>query len=201
MARAMAMQRSRNAALLMLFAATVAFLPGCATHSRGNVTFHDPNMDFSLIRSVAVLPFANLTVSPKAEDRVREVFMTMLQATGGTYVIPPGEVARGISRSALTNPVTPTTEDVVRLAKNLEADVVITGTVLEYGEVRSATTTANVISLNVQMMEGQTGKVIWTGASTKGGIDAGKRLFGGGGEPMNDVTSDAVNDLLHRLFQ
>ncbi|HEV8122118.1 MAG TPA: GNA1162 family protein, partial [Candidatus Polarisedimenticolia bacterium] len=165
------------------------------------VTFHDPNMDFSLIRSVAVLPFANLTVSPKAEDRAREVFMTMLQATGATYVIPPGEVARGISRSALSNPVTPTTEDVVRLAKNLEADVVITGTVLEYGEVRSATTTANVISLNVQMMEGQTGKVIWTGASTKGGIDAGKRLFGGGGEPMNDVTADAVNDLLHRLFK
>jgi hypothetical protein len=197
----MAMRGSRSAALLALFAAVAALVPGCATHSQGNVTFHDPNMDFSLIRSVAVLPFANLTVSPKAEDRAREVFMTMLQATGATYVIPPGEVARGISRSALSNPVTPTTEDVVRLAKNLEADVVITGTVLEYGEVRSATTTANVISLNVQMMEGQTGKVIWTGASTKGGIDAGKRLFGGGGEPMNDVTADAVNDLLHRLFR
>jgi hypothetical protein len=197
----MAMTGSRSAALLALLAAAAALVPGCATHSQGNVTFHDPNMDFSLIRSVAVLPFANLTVSPKAEDRVREVFMTMLQATGATYVIPPGEVARGISRSALSNAVTPTTEDVVRLAKNLEADVVITGTVLEYGEVRSATTTANVISLNVQMMEGQTGKVIWTGASTKGGIDAGKRLFGGGGEPMNDVTADAVNDLLHRLFK
>jgi hypothetical protein len=193
--------RTRREVLVIVLAAYAGLLPGCATHSQGNVTFHDPNMDFSLIRSVAVLPFANLTVSPKAEDRVREVFMTMLQATGATYVIPPGEVARGISRSALSNPVAPTTEDVVRVAKNLEADVVITGTVLEYGEVRSATTTANVISLNVQMMEGQTGKVIWTGASTKGGIDAGKRLFGGGGEPMNDVTADAVNDLLHRLFR
>jgi hypothetical protein len=193
--------RSKSAVLLVLFAAALVLAPGCASHRQGNVTFHDPDMDFSLIRSVAVLPFSNLTVSPKAEDRVREVFMTMLQATGATYVLPPGEVARGISRSALSNPVTPTTEDIVRLAKNLEADVVITGSVLEYGEVRSATTTANVISLNVQMMEGQTGKVIWSGASTKGGIDASKRLFGGGGEPMNDVTADAVNDLLHRLFR
>jgi hypothetical protein len=193
--------RFRTAALLALVATAAALGPACATHGRGNVTFHDPDMDFSLIRSVAVLPFENLTVSPKAEDRVREVFMTMLQATGDTYVIPPGEVARGISRSALSNPVAPTTEDVVRLAKNLEADVVITGTVLEYGEVRTSTTTANVISMNVQMMEGQTGKVIWTGASTKGGIGAAKRLFGGGGEPMNDVTADAVSDLLDRLFR
>ena len=197
----MARRGTRNAALGALLAAVAAIDPGCATGGGGNVTFHDPDMDFSLIRSVAVLPFENLTVSPKAEDRVREVFMTMLQATGDTYVIPPGEVARGISRSALSNPVAPTTEDVVRLAKNLEADVVITGTVLEYGEVRSATTTANVISMNVQMLEGQTGKVIWTGASTKGGIGAAKRLFGGGGEPMNDVTSAAVSDLLRRLFQ
>jgi hypothetical protein len=192
---------SRTAAILAMVAIATAVGAGCATHGRGNVTFHDPDMDFSLIRSVAVLPFENLTVSPKAEDRVREVFMTMLQATGDTYVIPPGEVARGISRSALSNPVAPTSEDIVRLAKNLEADVVVTGTVLEYGEVRSATTTANVISLNVQMMEGQTGKVIWTGASTKGGIGAAKRLFGGGGEPMNDVTAEAVGDLLHRLFE
>lgn len=186
------------------FLATIAcaFLAaGCASHRGGNVTYHDPNMDFSLIRSVAVLPFSNLTTSPKAEERVREVFMTMLQATGATYVIPPGEVARGVSRSALTNAATPTSDDVMRLAKNLDADVVITGTLLEYGEVRSATTTANVISLDIQMMEAQTGKVIWTGSSTQGGIGAGERLFGGGGEPMNDVTAEAINDLLHRLFR
>lgn len=194
--------RQRTLALSALGAIAGAILSaGCASHRGGNVTYHDPAMDVSLIRSVAVLPFSNLTISPKAEERVREVFMTMLQATGATYVIPPGEVARGISRSALSNPVTPTSEDVVKLAKNLDADVVITGTLLEYGEVRSATTTANVISLDIKMMEGQTGKVVWTGSSTQGGIGAGERLFGGGGEPMNDVTAEAINDLLHRLFR
>ncbi len=175
-------------------------LSACAGRRAANVTFHDPNMDFSLVRKVAVLPFVNLTVSPKAEDRVRDVFMTMFQATGAAYVLPPGEVARGISRTGLTTPTAPTAEDVVKLAKNLEVDVVVTGTVLEYGEVRSSTTTANVISLSVRMMEGQTGKVIWSATSTQGGIGPGRRLFGGGGEPMNDVTSRAVNDLLDRLF-
>jgi TolB-like protein len=174
---------------------------GCAAHRGTRTTFHDPNMDFSLIRSAAVMPFANLTTTPKAEERVRDVFMTMLQASGSIYVLPPGEVARGISRVAVANPAAPTAEDVGKLAKNLEADVVITGSVLEYGEVRSASATANVISISVQMMEGQTGKVVWSASSTQGGIGAGKRLFGGGGEPMNDVTAKAVKDLLDRLFE
>jgi hypothetical protein len=158
-------------------------------------------MDFSLIRSVAVLPFVNLTTSAKAEERVRDVFSTMLQATGAVYVLPPGEVARGVSRTGVSNPSTPTAEDVVKLAKNLEVDVVVTGTLREYGEVRSASATANVVSVSVQMMEGQTGKVIWSASSTRGGIGAGKRLFGGGGEPMNVVTTQAVDDLLDRLFR
>lgn len=175
-------------------------LAGCAT-GPARSTFHDPNMDFSLVRSAAVLPFANLTTTAKAEDRVRDVFMTMLQATGAAYVLPPGEVARGISRASLPNPVAPTAEEVVRLAKNLEVDVVITGSVLEYGEVRSASATANVVSVSVQMMEAQTGKVVWSAASSRGGIGAGKRIFGGGGEPMNVVTAKAVEDLLDRLFR
>lgn len=182
-------------------AAIAALLPACASGRGADSTFHDPNMDFSLIRSVAVLPFGNLTVSQKAEERVRDVFMTMLQATGSSYVLPPGEVARGISRVGLTSASAPTADEVAKLAKNLNVDAVITGTVLEYGEVRSATTTANVISLSVQMMEGQTGKVVWSASSTKGGVSAGKRLFGGGGEPMNDVTAEAVQDLLKRLFK
>lgn len=185
---------------LSTWIAILLAVTACATRGGARSTFHDPNMDFSLIRTVAVLPFSNLTTAPKSEERVREVFMTMLQATGAVYVLPPGEVARGISRVAPSNPVAPTAEEVVKLAKNLEADVVITGTLLEYGEVRSSSATANVISVSVQMMEAQSGKVVWRASSTEGGIGAGKRLFGGGGEPMNDVTTKAVKDLLGRLF-
>jgi len=188
--------RTLPACLAILIAAI-----GCATPGGGRTTFHDPNMDFSLVRSVAVLPFANLTTTAKAEDRVRDVFMTMLQATGALYVLPPGEVARGISRTSLPNPVAPTAEEVVRLAKNLDVDVVITGSVLEYGEVRSASATANVVSVSAQMLEGQTGRVVWSTSATRGGIGAGKRIFGGGGEPMNGVTAKAVEDLLDRLFE
>lgn len=172
---------------------------GCATGS-SRVVFRDPNMDFGSLQAVAVMPFTNLTRENVAGERVRDVFMTMLQATGGLYVIPPGEVGRGISRLNLERPATPTPEEVTKFAKNVNADAVFTGTLSEYGEVRSGTSTANVVSLSLQMMEAQTGRVVWSASSTRGGVTTSDRLFGGGGEPMNATTQKAVDDLLEKLF-
>lgn len=172
---------------------------GCAGRS-SHVVYKNPEMDFGSIQTIAVLPFTNLTREQLATDRVRDVFMTMLQATGGIYVVPPGEVARGISRLNIERPNALTAEEVVKFAKIVNADAVIAGTVSEYGEARSGTTVANVISVSLQLMEAQTGKVVWTASSTKGGITMKDRLFGGGGEPMNRVTQKAVDDLLDKLF-
>lgn len=186
--------RRLGAAVLLLLVST-----GCATTS-SKVVYRDPNMDFGAIQTVAVMPFNNLTRENVAGERVRDVFMTMLQATGGVYVIPPGEVARGITRLSLERPASPTPEEVTKFAKIVSTDAVFTGTVKEYGEVRSGTSTANVVSVSLQMMEAQTGKVVWSASSTKGGVTTSDRLFGGGGEPMNATTQKAVDDLLEKLF-
>ncbi len=174
---------------------------GCAsTRESIRVTYRDPNMDFGQLQAVAVMPFANLSRDPTAADRVRDVFTTMLLATQGVYVVPPGEVARGISRAGIAAPATPTAEEVVKFVSMVKADAVITGTVREYGEVRSGTASATMISVSLEMMEGQTGRVVWSASSTKGGVTTLDRMFGGGGEPMNIVTERAVEDLLDKLF-
>jgi hypothetical protein len=174
-------------------------LSGCA--SRREVTYHDPNMDFSLVRSVAVLPFENLTQTNTAGGRVRDVFTTMMQATGSIYVLPPGEVARGIERASIVKPTAPTAEEAVNVGKILGVDAVLSGVVREYGEVRSGSTASNVVAVSVQMMEVQGGKVVWSASSTRGGVGAADRLFGGGGSPMDEVTAEAVRDLLSKLFK
>jgi len=172
---------------------------GCGGKKQ-KVTYHDANMDFGLVQSVAVMPFDNLSPTGQAGQRTRDVFMTMLQATGAMYVIPSGEVERGIGRSAIDQPAEPTPENVVELARIVSADAIITGTLREYGQVRSGTNTGNVISLSLQMMEAETGKIVWSASSTKGGISAGSRLVGSGGKPMDLVTQEAVDDLLDKLF-
>lgn len=183
-------------------AISVAILiAGCAGHRGSRSTFHDPNMDFGLIQSVVVLPFENLSNSQNAAETTRDVFMTLLQAKVDLYVIPPGEILRAISRTQPAKPWMPTAEEAVTLAENLEADVIITGTVLEYGQVRSGSASSNVCSLSVRMLEGQTGRVVWSASATRGGVNAGDRLVGSGGQPMNVVVMKAAEDLIGRLFQ
>ena len=193
--------RTRHRIGMAARAALLAVLAGCAAKRGAQVTFHEPAMDFSLVHTVAVLPFSNLSATQTAGERVRGVFMTMLQATGQIYVLPAGEVQRGLARMDLANPAQPSGDDVVTLGKTLSVDAVITGSVLEYGEARSGSASANYVSVSVQMLETKTGKLVWSAQATKGGISAADRMFGGGGQPMNAVTADAVNDLMDKLFK
>jgi len=172
-------------------------LAGCASGQK----YHEKAMDFAAVKTVAVMPFVNLSRDNLAGDRVRDVFSTMLLSSGAVYVLPSGEVSRGIARGSLVTPATPSRDEVVALGKLLSVEAVITGVVKEYGEVRSGSSTANAIALSVQMLETTTGKVVWAATTTKGGITFGDRLLGGGGEPMNRVTEDAVHDLLQKLFR
>ena len=174
-------------------------LAACA-HSTSGV-FRDQSMDFGAIQNIAVMPLVNDTREQTAADRVRDVFINKLLSTGAAYVLPVGEVKRGITRAGLSDPTAPSPEEVVKFAGIVKADAVIIGTIKEYGEVRSGTSSSTAISLSMQMLESQTGRVIWAAASTKGGITIGDRLFGGGGEPMNVVTEKAVDELIDKLFK
>ncbi len=188
--------RVERAALLFM----VVLLTACAPKVVGT-GYRDPNMDFGAIQTVAVMPFVNLSREGLAGERVRDVFINSLLSTGAVYVLPVGEVARGVARTEIQTPATPSPEEIIKLSSNIKAQAIITGVVLEYGEVRSGSSSGGVASITVEMLEGQTGRTVWAAGSTKGGIDIWDRLFGGGGRPMDDVTRAAVNDVIQKLFK
>ncbi len=190
--------RARVKCLVLYF--ILVLLAACAPKVTSSV-YRDPNMDFGAIQTVAVMPFLNLSRESLAAERVRDVFINSLLSTGAVYVLPVGEVARGVARTEIQTPATPSPEEVIKLSSNIKAQAIISGVVREYGEVRSGSSSAGVISISVEMLEGQTGKTVWAATSTKGGIDVWDRLFGGGGRPMNDVTRDAVDDVIQKLFK
>jgi len=186
--------------LRIALATAAALAVTTCSHGAGQ-KYQDKNMDFGSIRTVAVLPFGNLSRDNLAADRVRDVFSNMLLASGAIYVVPQGEVARGVSKVGIPSPTTPSVEEITKLGTALKAEAIITGVVKEYGEVRSGTATGNIVSVSVQMFETATGKLVWAGTTTKGGVTFGDRLLGGGGQPLNDVTETAVDDLLNKLFK
>ncbi|OGR00370.1 MAG: penicillin-binding protein activator LpoB [Deltaproteobacteria bacterium RIFOXYD12_FULL_55_16] len=187
---------------MSVFLLLLLFSGGCAWVGNTLVgdTFHDPLMDFASVKTVAVLPFFNLSKDQAAAERARDTFTTMLLADGGIYVVPPGETARGINRVNMVIPSQPSLEEVKKFAGITQVDAVITGVVREYGEVRLASATANVMSLSLQMLDKESGAVVWTGSATRGGISFTDRLFGGGGQPMDEITRRVCQDLLDRLF-
>ncbi len=189
----------RHASLRSWTAAALAAATTASCAARGP-RYLDPNMDFGAVRTVAVMPFANLTRENTAGERVRDVFSTALISTGALMVVPPGEVQRAISTQSVAIATAPSLEEVAKLGKVLKADAIITGTVREYGEVRSGSASGNVVSVSVQMLDAASGKVIWSAASTRGGITMADRLLGSAGTPMNRVTEEAVDDLLRKLF-
>ncbi len=162
--------------------------------------YRDPRMDFGSIQTVAVMPFTNLARDAVVSERVRDVFINRLLSTEAVYVLPIGEVARGIAKIAIQDPSSPSPEEIVKLGALLKADAVITGVVREYGEVRSGSSTANVIAMSIQLIETGTGRIVWSGSSTKGGISFWNRMFGGGGQPLNKVTEQAVDALFDKLL-
>ena len=186
------MKRQANSHTKLVLSCFLVALAGCA----GSDVFVEPNMDFGSLRTVAVLPFQNLSTMDEAAERVRDTFMGRLLASEAVYVLPPGEVARGISKLPRFAPEGPSAEQIKQLSTILEVDAIFTGVVREYGTVRSGATSANVVSVSVKMLETTNGLVVWSASSTKGGISVWDRLFGGGGEPMNTVTVEAVDDLL-----
>ncbi|MCL4846095.1 MAG: DUF799 family lipoprotein [Acidobacteria bacterium] len=182
------------------FATFLLALTACPVSAQVTDVFRDPRMDFGIIKTVAVMPFANLTRDQVVAERVRDVFINKLLSSEAVYVLPVGEVARGITRVEIQSPTEPTAEEVVKLGAFLGAEAVITGVVREYGEVRSGATSANVISMSIQLVEAQTGRIVWSGSSTKGGITFMNRLFGGGGQPLNVVTEQAIDALFDKLL-
>ena len=190
--------RARNILFRVLLPVVLVFASACA--SPQPEIYRDPNMDIGAIYTVAVMPFVNLSRDQLASDRVRDVLTTMLLADGRMYVVPAGELQRQVSMAGIGNAAAPTNEEVIKLGKMLKAQGVITGVIREYGEVRSGQAMANVISLSVQLTEVDTGKVVSSVGSTKGGIGIVERLFGGGGEPMNDVTARAIKDVIKKLL-
>jgi polysaccharide biosynthesis protein PelC len=191
---------SKTSFLLLIFFLLTGCVPA-VTNMYNDLFYQDENMDFGAVRRVAVMPFVNMTREQLAAERVRDVFTIQLLASEAVYVIPTGETMRGINRITIANPAVPSPEELVQLAHIVNVDAVITGAVREYGEIRSSQSTANIISISVSMLEAQTGKIVWTASSTKGGIGMSERLFGGGGRPMDDVTQEAVRDVLDKLFK
>jgi TolB-like protein len=161
--------------------------------------FTHPEIDFSFIRRVAVLPFDNLSTDQQAGFRVTRLIITELLASGAVDVVEPGEVEGALARIARTSAM-PDIEQIVTLGESLGVQALVIGTVAQSEVLRSGAVGIPVVTIDAQMVETETGAIIWAATHTGKGGSVGARVLGTGGESISQTTRRCVQQLLATLL-
>ena len=187
--------------LLLSIGCTVAVLAGLSCSSNmGPTQFTNPNIDFSFIQRVAVLPFENLSSDQQAGLRATRLTITELLASGSVDVVEPGEV-EGALASLGGSRTKPNKEEILSLGSTLEVQAIIIGSVAQSEVLRSGAVGIPVVTLDAQMIETETGAIIWAATHTEKGKGFSARVLGTGGQPISETTRLCVQQLLATLLE
>jgi len=162
-------------------------------------TYVHPEADFPAYRKVAVLPFGNLTDEEYAGARVTDLFVTEFLIVSDMEIVEPNLTLSALSGLEGEGGVALDEdfadglplETIRSLGEKLDAQAVLGGTVDDYGDVRIGPETFPVVAISVELMDTETGTVIWR---------ATKQARGGPTTPFIGVSESYTRiDLAQRI--
>jgi len=192
---------SKGLPIALLLAATL--LGGCGGTMKAT-RFTNPNFNFAFVQRVAVLPFDNQTNDRQAGPRATRLTITELLASGAVEVVEPGEVQMALNKvtgTALGRSVLPSTEQMIALGKALNVQGIVMGTVTQSENLRSGTVPIPVVTLDMHMVETETGATVWATTQSEKGGSFSARVLGTGGEPLAETTRKCVQAALETLVK
>ena len=162
-------------------------------------TFVHPNYNFGFVERVAVIPFENLTDDRGASARMSRYFVSELLAVEVFEVVEPGEVTEAMGLVGSLRVGELTREQIVAVGRELRAQALFLGSVTESSSIRSGSHTDNIVTLDVRLVETETGSVIWATTMTESGRGFFNALFGTGGRTMSEVSRATARKTINRL--
>lgn len=173
-----------------------------ATSCAHSVTqYVHPNADLAALKSVAVMPFENLSADRTAGDKVQKIFASELLSTGAFSVVEPGLVSKTLKSARIETVESLGPADFKKLGEELKADAVFLGTVVDFAESRSGQTPTPDITIQLRLVECQSGATVWSASRSKSGASASARLFGIGGQSLTEAARDLVKEELRTLVK
>jgi len=177
------------------------FLAAAATACRSTTYYVHPRADLGTIQKVGVLPFETMTAERSPADKVQKIFISELLASGAFEVVEPGVVLKALKDDKVENVAALTPAEIVKLAKAMGASGLFFGTVVDYGDARGGSSTATEITIQLRLVDGQSGATVWTASRTRSGATVSARLFGFGGDSSTEVARDLIRDELSTLLK
>jgi len=172
-------------------------LAGCAS---APVHYVSTDVDFSFIRSAAVVPFQNLSSDRFAAQRMESVFLSELLSYDGLDIIDPGEVLKAWSDLRFRANAVLSADQVMALGERLGVDAIFTGSVEEYGLERLGGNKTYTITAVFGLAETTSGSVIWSAQVNTDGSSLWQKLFGGQPTSLYKVSRDAIRQALDTLL-
>ena len=173
-------------------------LPACGS---APTRYTHPNADLGALKRVAVLPFENMTQDRSAGDKVQRIFISELLSMEAFDVVEPGVVARTLKAERIENVEQLGPADLKRIGEALKAQGLFFGSVVDFAESRSGSTPAPEVTIQLRLVEAQSGVTVWTASKTRSGASTSARLFGIGGESLTQAARQLLREELRSLVK
>ncbi len=193
----MSNRRIFYSALLSAMPLLSLLIAGCG----GPAVFLDRTYDFDYLERVAIVPFENLAQSQPAGRQATLIFITELLATESFTVIEPGETAKVLTEINPTRTTALSLEQIQEMGKRLNAQGLIFGTVNESSTIRSGGVTVPTVTLDLRLVETETGSTIWAATHTQGHPNLLTSLFGIGAQSTSETMRDCVHHVIKTLVK
>jgi hypothetical protein len=178
--------------------ALTALVAGCAPGPR---LFVNREADMTLYKRVVIVPFTNLSGEPYAAARIVRGLTTELVIADRFEIVDPSLLLGELEKAR----VVPDATGAIDLAKlrdaaaRLEATAVIRGSVTEYAMRRQGTDDFPVVAFDCEMLDVQTGIVIWRMSILETGKGRMAIIGGSGERSFSRVTQEACQHAVELL--
>jgi len=188
--------KKRQVTLLGLMLALI-MLASCAPQATSYVR---DDVDFSYVRRVAVFPFQNLSQDVHASQRLQSIFVAEILAQDALVILEQGETLHAMAKLRLSPAAQLSKEQIIALGQALSVDAIFFGTIEEYGVERISDGRTYSVTASFNLVETETGLMVWNSQTRADGTSFWRRLFGGGSASLYDVSRDAIQQALETLF-
>ena len=181
-----------------LLPAMILSLTACGSSSNQTRYLHK-NADLGALTKVAVLPFDNLAAERSAGDKVQKIFYLELLSLDVFEITEPGLVTKTLRGQTGLDAFGPA--DYQRIGKDLGADAVFIGTVVDFADTHAGSVPAPDVTIQLRLIETKTGTTLWSTSQSRSGTSTSSRLFGVGGESLTSAARRVVRNELSTLLK
>ena len=151
---------------------------------------------------VAVLPFINDSDYPLGDAIVNKVFATNFHKTGNYLILQEGDILKVYQQLQILPGIAPTLEQFQIIADRVNAQLLISGIVLEMREDRGEHgTLIPVIIMEAQIRDGRNGEVLWTTLHRRQGSDYKKTMHFGTIHSVTGLSSQMAEEIINLWYK